>query len=344
MKPKILIGIESVGRERWADFLADHPQRTIFQSPEMHDLYREAPNFAPVVIAIEGGDGMIKGILLAVNIKDYKGIVGDLTVRTVVYGGPLIIPGDANAEAYADRILEALIEAVESRTLYIQFRNSYDMTSLHPAFLKHRFIQEDHLNLIVATSDSEKAHSEISKSKIRQAKSSLAAGVELVPASSEEEIRQFYLILEEIYKDKAKKPLPHRAFFLSFYRATQKGKLGIVLLAKYQGMVIGGMVCPITEGKALNEWYICGLDKMNSKIHPSVLLTYGAIEYAITNKIPNFDFMGIGSPGKPYGVREFKTRFGGQSVNYGRYMRISNPYLYRIASAWYSALVYLHLI
>lgn len=344
MKHKILSGIESVGRDRWAKFLEVHPHRTVFQSPEMYDLYKEAPNFNPRLLAVEGADGNLKAILLAVNIKDYKGIVGDLTVRTVIYGGPLIIPDDEASIAYTDHILKALIETVERRSLYIQFRNSFDLTPLAPAFDKHRFIPEDHLNLIVSTTDAERTHSEISKSKIRQAKTSLASGAELVEATTEEEIRHFYVILEQIYKDKAKKPLPKISFFLSFLRAQKKGKLGIILLAKYQGIVIGGMVCPITQGKTLSEWYICGLDKMNNRIHPSVLLTYGAIEYAINNNIPQFDFMGIGSPGKPYGVRDFKTRFGGQSVNYGRFMRINNPYLYRIANAWYSVLLYLHII
>jgi len=344
MKPNIISGIESIGRDRWENFLADHPHRTIFQSPEMYDLYKEAPNFGPLVFAIEGDDKEIKAVLLAVNIKDYKGIIGDLTVRTVIYGGPLISAHVEDPKEYADRLLRHLIEAVERRSLYIQFRNSHDMSLLYPAFQKHRFMAEDHLNLVVETSDPEITHSGISKSKIRQAKTSLASGAELVAASNEDEIRHFYLILEKLYTDKAKKPLPKISFFLTFFRAMQKGKLGIILLAKYQGIVIGGMVCPITPGKALNEWYICGLDKMNPKIHPSVLLTYGAIEYAISNRIPQFDFMGIGSPGKPYGVREFKTKFGGQSVNFGRFMRISNPYLYRIASNVYSALLYFHII
>jgi serine/alanine adding enzyme len=344
MKLKILSGIETIGRDRWANFLKDHPHRTIFQSPEMYDLYREAPNFDPLVLAAEDSEGGLKAILLAVNIKDYKGIIGDLTVRTVIYGGPLISPVLDNPEDYADQILKTLITKVERRSLYIQFRNSYDLTPLNPAFHKHRFIAEDHLNLIVPTTDSEKTHSGISKSKIRQAKKSLESGVELVLASTEEEIHHFYIILEQVYKDKAKKPLPQRSFFLAFFKAMQKGHLGIILLAKYQGIVIGGMVCPITPDKALSEWYICGLDKMNNKVHPSVLLTYGAIEHAINNNIPQFDFMGIGSPDKPYGVRDFKTRFGGQSVNYGRFMRINNPNLYRIANAGYNLLLYFHLI
>lgn len=35
-----------------------------------------------------------------------------------------------------------------------------------------------------------------------------------------------------------------------------------------------------------------------------------------------FDFMGAGKPNKPYGVREFKKRFGGELVEYGRYRLI----------------------
>ena len=38
--------------------------------------------------------------------------------------------------------------------------------------------------------------------------------------------------------------------------------------------------------------------------------------------------MGAGEPDKPYGVREFKARFGGKEVEYGRFLFIAHPWLY----------------
>jgi lipid II:glycine glycyltransferase (peptidoglycan interpeptide bridge formation enzyme) len=121
-------------------------------------------------------------------------------------------------------------------------------------------------------------------------------------------------------------PLFSEEFFLEFYR---KG-VGKYLLVKYDGKVIGGMMCPILKGKAIYEWYVYGLDEEYRDHYPSVVATYAAIEYAKQNDIPLFDFMGAGKPDIPYGVRDFKMEFGGELVEYGRFLCIRKPLLYWI--------------
>ena len=53
-----------------------------------------------------------------------------------------------------------------------------------------------------------------------------------------------------------------------------------------------------------------------------------AIDYANKNNIEYFDFMGAGKPDQDYGVREFKSKFGGELVEFGRFVKILNPMLY----------------
>jgi lipid II:glycine glycyltransferase (peptidoglycan interpeptide bridge formation enzyme) len=48
--------------------------------------------------------------------------------------------------------------------------------------------------------------------------------------------------------------------------------------------------------------------------------------------------MGIGRPDKSYGVRDFKIRFGGDTVNYGRFIRINNKLKYSIAKSGFNIL------
>jgi len=335
---------ETISRQRWIEFVASDKNATIFQMPEMYDHYSRVPAYTPVVLALEEENGKLAGLLLAVVIKDYIGIAGRLTARCVVYGGPITGSRVEDQSALTEQLLLGLIEKVKRQTLYIQFRNFTDVSAMEPVYRKYGFEIQDHLNLIVNTADAEETLAAISKSKKRQARRSSFSGAELQQAVTEEEIHAFYQILKKVYKYKVHKPLPSESFFLSFYRASQQGQLGKILVARYQGEIVGGMVCPITPGKSLNEWYVCGLDKQYREIHPSVFLTYGAIEYAIQNNIPSFDFMGIGSPDKPYGVRDFKVRFGGDIVNYGRFQRINNPLLFPVARAGFTLLSFLRLI
>ena len=89
-------------------------------------------------------------------------------------------------------------------------------------------------------------------------------------------------------------------------------------------------MCPVFVEKAIYEWYVCGLDEEYKEQYPSVMATYAAIEYAKQKGIPMFDFMGAGVPDQPYGVRDFKMEFGGEAVEYGRYLHIRKPLLYKI--------------
>ena len=112
----------------------------------------------------------------------------------------------------------------------------------------------------------------------------------------------------------------------------------MVLLVTYQEKVVGGMVCPLLPGKELYEWYVCGLDReyRDRGIHPSVLVTWAAMDFAASAGIPRFNFMGMGRPDTPYGVRIFKARFGGRWVNHGRYVKVNRPVLYTLAEMGYN--------
>ena len=89
-------------------------------------------------------------------------------------------------------------------------------------------------------------------------------------------------------------------------------------------------MCPILEGKTVYEFYICGLDDEYKEQYPSAMATWAAIEYAYQNNIIVLDFMGAGKPDEQYGVREFKARFGGELVEYGRFIKINNHFLYKL--------------
>jgi lipid II:glycine glycyltransferase (peptidoglycan interpeptide bridge formation enzyme) len=119
---------------------------------------------------------------------------------------------------------------------------------------------------------------------------------------------------------------------------TNERKLGTIQLVKQDGRVIGGIVCPVSPDKTIYEWYVCGLDQEFKESYPSVLATWAGIDYAVKHNIPTFDFMGVGIPGRNYGVRTFKARFGGEMVNFGRYARVNNRLIYFISEMGYNFL------
>jgi lipid II:glycine glycyltransferase (peptidoglycan interpeptide bridge formation enzyme) len=119
----------------------------------------------------------------------------------------------------------------------------------------------------------------MSNSRLRQVKKAIKNGVSWKEADDVNDIHAFYNILAELYKTKIKKPLFERDFFLQQF----KQKISKFLLVYYQKKVIGGILCPVIEGKAIYEFYVCGLDQEYKNQYPSVMATWAAIKYANQN-------------------------------------------------------------
>ena len=83
---------------------------------------------------------------------------------------------------------------------------------------------------------------------------------------------------------------------------------------------------------AVYEWFECGMNAEYKEQYPSVMATWAGIQWAKENGCARYDMMGAGEPGVPYGVRDFKSEFGGKMVEHGRFLCVNKPMLYRIGA------------
>ena len=269
-------------------------------------------------------DGVLKGVVVGFVTVEQSRWRQFFTRRAVINGGPLLAE-DISTEALR-LLLQRLREEVSKEAIYIEMRNFNDYSRWKDRFEACGFAYQPHLNFHLDCSEEAVIQRNMHESRRRQVRKGLASGAVIEEAKTEQEVRDFYRILEQLYRRKVKTPLFSLEFFLAFFRQ----EWGKYLLVKYEGKVIGGMMCPILEDRAIYEWYVCGLDKLYREQHPSVLATYAAMQYAAEHGLPRFDFMGAGKPGEDYGVRAFKAQMGGQLVEHGRFLLIAKPLLYRI--------------
>lgn len=318
---------QEIDRQGWDDFVSRHPEGNIFQTPEMYDFFLTVKNYKPIALACISEDGNIMGILSGVIEKEHRGILGKLSSRAIVWGGPLL-PDEAGEQEAFNLLLHTFVEKIKKETIYIEFRNLFDMKKNEKIFAENGFHFGEHLNFRVKTDDGEAVQKRLSSSRKRQIKKSVASGVKIAEAENIGQVEEFYGILADLYKNKVHKPLPDWSFFCNFFK--ERKRLGVYLLVRFKDKTIGGILCPLFNSKTLYEWYICGLDTEYPEQYPSVMATWVAIEYAQKNGLKCFDFMGAGSPDRDYGVREFKARFGGEQVNFGRFTRINNKALFEL--------------
>lgn len=310
-----------IGSKVWTDLVKVSPVATWFQTREAYLFFDGLPFLDAFSIGLES-EGNLRAVTVGYVIKDGERLKQFLSRRAIIIGGPLL------SEDITDEELKKMLFAVKERlghkAIYIETRNFNDYSKWRDVFQECGFGYEQHLNYVVDCVSADKLWSNLKENRKRQIKKALKEGVEIKEATSEEEVRQFYSILSALYSKRVKKPLFDLEFFMTFYRKN----LGVFLLVKYDEHIIGGIMCPILDNRVIYEWFICGEDSSYKAQYPSVMATWAAIDYANKNSISKFDFMGAGKPNEKYGVRDFKSKFGGEMQEYGRFVAVCHPLLY----------------
>lgn len=303
--------ISFVDREKDASF---------FQAPDFMELIGPVPGFRPVLLVARDDEGKVVGSLLGVYQRDGSGLKSWLSRRLLVHGGPL-----GTTEA-AEALLQALLMDAHGQAIHVEFRNSSDMSRFRPLFDRLGFSYVPHLNFMLEVKGEQEAFQALSSTRRREIRNSLAAGATYGEAKDQQEVDDFHGILAALYRDKVRKPLPVRALF----RRLHDSPHGRVFVVRYQGRVIGGSAGPVLKGRSIHYWYACG-DNTIKGVHASVLATWAPIEHAARHGIGLLDLMGAGKPGQGYGVHDFKARFGGKEVAFGRFEKVLNKPLFHLA-------------
>jgi lipid II:glycine glycyltransferase (peptidoglycan interpeptide bridge formation enzyme) len=103
-----------------------------------------------------------------------------------------------------------------------------------------------------------------------------------------------------------------------------------VFVVKDKNDIIGGSFCIFHNEDSLFTFYYCGIRNYKHNTFPTHLAVLAAMEFGIKNRLKYLDFMGVGEPGKEYGVRNYKMGFNPELTEDGRFLKIENKLLYSI--------------
>lgn len=345
-----ILTYNEIDREEWSRLVQTSATGTWFQTPEAYMLFASMQElFLPFAKAVERvneltNERTLRGVCVGYVTVERNPIKQYFTRRAIIIGGPALAD-DASSEEVEllmNGLKELMSERINGAPIYIETRNFNDYSKWRNAFehcgdhprrrplLPFRwkdapgFEYKKHLNFHVDCTDEEKMWERLSKTRQKQIRRAMRSGVEVVEPA-EEDVKKWYAILQEMYRQKVKLPLLPMDFFLNAYRSGNAK----YLMVKYNGEVIGGLMFEMDE-KSVYEWYVCGLDSAYERQYPSVVATYAGMEYANTHGRRCCDLMGAGEPGVPYGVRDFKERFGGELVEHGRFVCVREPILFKI--------------
>lgn len=318
--------ISEIDTEQWQQLVEDSPTATFFQTQECYHFYATLSFMQPFIYGVSD-NGRLVGVICGYIISEGGRIRQFFSKRAIVPGGALF--ANTINENTLKEFLSFVAKQIEKKAIYLELRNYNDFNQYKLPFLNSRFQYQPHLNIHVDTTNKAETISRISESKKRQFKLSLNRGVSFKQTNCEHEISALYECLRNVYKHKIKKPL----FPIEFFVKLSKLNSSLFFVVKKDNRVVGGLVSVYLNNKCLYEWFVCGEESTDQRTYPSVVATMTGINFALDNDIERFDFMGAGRPGKKYGVREFKRKFGGELVEHGRFLYICKPFLYSLGKA-----------
>ena len=385
MSDSTILTYTEIDREAWSRLVQTSRTGTWFQSPEAYELFASLPEmFTPFAFGVvskpESDSGQIieatlRGVCVGYVTKEKSRLRQFFTRRAIILGGPCL------AEDATDEEVTALLSTLHAQhstlnsqhstlnqppllrrgrgmslntPIYIEIRNFNDYSRWRGAIEAAGFSYQPHLNFHVDCTDKQKMWERLSDNRKRQIKKgepppdpSLKGGEKDGRDVSEQDVREWYGILQELYRTKVKTPLLPVEFFVQAY----KQGVGHFLLIRHEGKIIGGSMVVkkptpnpslkggentmenIGENGVVYEWYECGMNAAYKEQYPSVMATWAGMQYAHEQGCARYDMMGAGVPGVPYGVRDFKSEFGGTLVEHGRWLYVAKPRLYAIGKA-----------
>ncbi len=312
--------LTDISEAEWRAFLAETPGANVFQSPDLMRVYRKAQGYRSHVVAVESG-GRVRALMASAIVSYTPGRLSSLSARAVVTGGPL---GDVS---HFPALLAAHDREASKAALLTQVRNLTTPPDPRP-FETAGYSWEDHLNFLIDLDKGEEAlltgMSKARRKGIVQAErvSLKLRELRLV------DLPVAYGLLEATYS-RAEVPLAHRSLF--YHAVSELAPEHLIALGAEKDGELRAVRFVLQWGATLYDWYAGSA--LGEHLHADEWLVWQALHEGMARGCTRFDFGGAGRPDEPYGPREFKRRFGGATVNPGRFQKIYKPVALKVAKA-----------
>ena len=320
---------DSPNVKQWGEFVYNHPHGNIFQTPEMAEVYKRTKNYEPITLAaVDSNTEEILAVLQAVVIKEMDGILGSFSARSVIQGGPIFIE-DENGIKVLKLLMEHYNKVAQKKVIYTQIRTMWDTSSISSFLDDMDYKYEEHLNFLIDLNrPEEEIWRNLKRDKKRGVTNARKRGIIIEDVRDKNILQTFYTIIKETYKN-ARVPLANISLFESAFDILVQKDMAKFYLAKYEDTFIGARLAT-TYKNVVFDWYAGALsDYLSLSINEA--LVWHILKERANNGYLTFDFGGAGNPDEEYGVREFKRQFGGEMVNFGRYVKIHSPIKMKIA-------------
>lgn len=316
----------------WDDFVDGHSKGGIFHTSDMVRVFETAKGYSPLPLAAIGPDGEIRAMLVAVRVQTLPSPFGGVSSRSIWFSEPLCRDDSASIDALC-KLIELHDRVMCRKTLFAEVRPLYAPGPENIALEQCGYAHLEYLNYIVdLTKSKEELWSRVRPKARTSIRKCERQGFNIRHESGDHAIDRLCHFLKLTFQ-RAQVPLPDRSLFEAA-RDVLEPKGRIKFVAAYDGDEPVGMDAMLVFKDRVFGWY--GGSLLMKGVSPFEYMQWNEIAWGTESDCKIYDFGGAGWPNEPYGVRDFKARFGGELVCYGRYRKVYAPRLLSLAERAFS--------
>ena len=322
--------VQEIDLDRLQQFIARHPKGSIFHSAVMVEVYAATKHYQPLFLAALDTSGDILALLVASRIQTLPNPFGKVSARSIWYAEPLC-RDDAEGSAALCSLITHHDAQMRRQVLFTEIRPLWAAGVEGAALERCGYEYLGYLNYVInLRRPLDELWAAMSKSCRRSIERSRKRGLEVKDMTSEAGVDLLYDFLQRSY-GRSNVPLADKSLFTAALNLLPREQVKISV-AYHDGAPLAAGIL-LGSKDLIYAWY-GGLQRVKG-LSPFDCLTWHEMEWAHQNGYGLYDFGGAGWPDEPYGVRDFKAKFGGDLVNYGRYRKVYAPRTLRLAEALY---------
>ncbi|HEX4412603.1 MAG TPA: GNAT family N-acetyltransferase [Lacipirellulaceae bacterium] len=316
----------------WDQYVDQHPKGSVFHSSEMVRAFQHTRGHQPIAIASLNTAGAVAAILVSVRVQTLPGPMGRLSSRAVFYAEPLCNDHPDNMNALA-QLVARHDEKMSRSVLFAEVRPLFAAGGERIVLERAGYTYLDYLNYLNdVTRPIKEMWSKLHKGAQYSIRQCEKRGLVVREVPAETAVDQLFPLLKLSYSHSGV-PLVDRSLFDGTVLAG--GPRGIVkFFAVYEGDEPVAMDVLLTFKRQVYLWY--GGVSRSCEGSPCSLLRWQELKWAHEQGYAVCDSGGAGWPDIPYGVRDFKRKFGGDLVQFGRYRKVFSPWRLALAEKVYN--------
>ena len=312
-----MISNEPPSVNEWRELLAEAAYPSVYQTPEMHSVYRASPTYKPIMAVQMDNSGGVEGLLSGATIRLGTEFPFRLVAYSTARGGPLL------RRSISDRVAVSIMNeyakaAKSSGAIYTRMYRSPGQTPITIPIEENRLQFEnafDFVNDLNLTLD--ELFSKLDKGRRKHIRALEKTGVAVKVANDTAGFQALKRLYATVASEAGLVPYPAQFLEAAFKNLVQEG-MASIFICEVNGSPLAARWM-LHYGERAIDW-IAGASLEATRTHANEFLVWEMIRWCKEKGMKAFDFGGAGTGSNLPGIAEFKRRFGGELVNPGRYL------------------------